>query len=126
MTVGYQFVPNFQYITAITNAFPCVVTFTTNHNFVLGNLVSFRTSKPDGMPQLNQVTGRVVALTADTVSVDVDTRDLGTFVYPSTATTPPILVSVGSGLIPNSNDPLLIQNPATITLAAAFDNEPVD
>lgn len=109
-------VPGFFYINAITNDFPCVVTFTADHDYKVGQYISFRVEKVYGMFQINNMRGKVLALTSDSVTVDIDTRGFGTFVYPvSGDNTPPVTVPAGSGTVPSDYV-------ATVTLADVFDN----
>jgi len=88
-------------ITDITQAIKAVVTFTEAPTFSIGEIISFRTSKADGMYGLiNNQRARVLEVSGDTVTVDLNTLGYGSFVYPSPALTPPMAVPSASGIIP--------------------------
>jgi hypothetical protein len=113
------FYPPAQYISNITNAQQAVVTFTTNHMFTLGEIVSFRVSKPYGMIQMNNISSRVISLSADTITIEVDTLNFNVFIYPPSGLVvyPAMAVPAGSGVVPNSFV-------AMTNLEDAFDNLP--
>jgi len=113
---GANFIPNLQYISNITQAFPAVVTFTTNHNFIVGEWISFRIPPPNGMIQLNNQKALIVAITPTTVSINVDTKQFYAFIMVSDPQVPCVAVPAGSGIPPGT---------AYVTLEDAFDNEPV-
>lgn len=118
MTVGYEFIPRWRYITAITLGVSTVITFSTDHGYVDGEIISFRISKPYGTTELNNVQARVISHTDDTVTIDVQSSFFTPFVYPVAGdNTPPTAVPSASGIIPNST-------PATVVLTDVFDNRP--
>lgn len=114
--VPYEFIPNLQYILDITQASPAVVTFTTNHNFTLGEWISFRVPPPNGMIQLNNQKALIIDLTPDTVTIQVDTLQFYPFIYVQDPQYPCIAVPAGSGIPPGTG---------TVTLEDAFDNQPL-
>lgn len=102
-------------ISDITEALNAVVTFTEEPTFTVGEIISFRTSKADGMYELmNNQSARVLEVSGDTVTVDLNTLGYGAFVYPSPALTPPMAVPSSSGIIPGLY-------PATMNLLDSFD-----
>jgi len=112
------FTPQLQYITAITLGRPTVVEFLDDHDYVLGEIVSFRISQPFGTTQLNNQQSTVINTTHNTITVDIDSTYYTPFVYPVTGLVdPPITVPAGSGI-----EPYII--PATVTLKCPFDNKP--
>lgn len=116
--MGYRIYPQLAYINAITNQNEAVVTFTSNHDFVLGQIVSFNVTPAFGMFEIQGKKGKVIALTSDTITVDINTTTWNAFNYLALndpGTTPPTCVPVSSGVIPN-------QYPETINLQDAFDN----
>lgn len=113
---GANFIPNLQYITDITQAFPAVVTFLDNHNFTIAEWISFRIPPRNGMIQLNNQKGLILSTTPTTVTIDVDTTNFYAFIYVQDRQFPCIAVPVGSGII---------QGTTVVTLEDAFDNEPV-
>lgn len=116
-----QFYPRLAYINAVTNAQQAVVTFTADHDFTLGEIVSFRCSSQFGMVQINNLKGKVVAKTDDTITVDIDTTNWDAFDYSvlnNAGTTPPVCVPCCSGVVPGSN-------PSATNLLDTFDNRRV-
>lgn len=117
--MAHAIYPKLVYINAITNAQQAVATFTEDHDFTLGEIVSFRVTPAFGMFQINNKRGRVLALTSDTITVDIDTTNWDAFDYSALdtdGTTPPVCVPSSSWIVPNTN------NPVQINQAAAFDN----
>lgn len=113
--LGANFIPNLQYITNITQAQQAVVTFENDTNFTLGEWISFRIPPPNGMIQLNNQKARIIDLTPNTVTIDLDTLQFYPFISFSDPQTPCVAVPAGSGIPPNSG---------YVTLEDAFDNEP--
>lgn len=113
---GTEFVPNLQYITDITQAKPAVVTFSGNHNFTLGEWISFRVPPANGMIQLNNQKALIIALTATTVTIAVDSLQFYPFIYVQDPQVPCVAVPAGSGIPPGTG---------TVTLEDAFDNQPL-
>ena len=113
---GTEFIPNLQYISNITQASPAVVTFTTNHNFTLGEWISFRVPPPNGMIQLNNQKARIIDLTPNTVTIAVDSLQFYPFIYVTNGQIPCVAVPAGSGIPPGT---------AFVTLEDAFDNQPL-
>jgi hypothetical protein len=113
---GADFIPNLQYITNITQAFPAVVTFLDNTNFTVAEWISFRVPPPNGMIQLNNQKAQIISLTPNTVTIAVDTTNFYPFIYVQDPQVPCVAVPAGSGII---------QGTTTVTLEDAFDNQPV-
>lgn len=113
---GSEFIPNLQYISNITQASPAVVTFTTNHNFTLGEWISFRIPPPNGMIQLNNQKALIISLTPNTVTIAVDSLQFYPFIYVQDPQVPCVAVPAGSGIPPGTG---------TVTLEDAFDNQPL-
>ena len=113
---GTEFIPNLQYITDITQASPAVVTFEDDHNFTLGEWISFRIPPPNGMIQLNNQKARIIDLTSTTVTIAVDSLQFYPFIFVEDPQIPCVAVPAGSGIIPGTN---------VVTLEDAFDNQPL-
>lgn len=113
---GSDFIPNLQYITNITQAVQAVVTFSENHDFTLSEWISFRVPQANGMIQLNNQKGLIVALTPNTVTIDVDSLQFYPFIYVQNGQIPCVAVPAGSGFPAGS---------VTVTLEDAFDNVPL-
>lgn len=114
-----MFVPPLRYITAITRAPNCVVTFSEEHFFKLGSIITIKTSKPYGMVEINNLSSRIIDLSSDTVTLEIDTSNFTEFIYPPTDVVQVVAVAVpsGSGIIP-------YEYPPTVTLRDVFDNLP--
>lgn len=113
---GADFIPNLQYITNITQAYPAVVTFLNDTNFTIAEWISFRIPPPNGMIQLNNQKAQIISLTPNTATIDVDTRNFYPFIYVQDPQVPCVAVPAGSGII---------QGTTMVTLEDAFDNRPV-
>lgn len=113
---GSDFIPNLQYIVDITQASPCVVTFEGNHNFTVAEWIGFRVPPANGMIQLNNQKAKIISITPTTVTINLDTLNFFPFIYAQDPQIPCIAVPVGSGIISGTT---------AITLADAFDNNPV-
>lgn len=101
--------PKKAFINDVTNAQLAVVTFTEDHDFTIGENVSFRVTKDFGMYQLNNLRGKVIAKTDDTITVNIDTSTWDAFDYSlidTAGTTPPICVPSSSGVIENIDTPM--------------------
>lgn len=110
--------PQKAFINALTNAQQAVATFTVDHDFTLGEIVSFRVTRSFGMFQINRRRGTVVALTSDTITVTIDSSDWDAFDFSALddpGTTPPMCVPCCSTRIPGSEPP-------QIAINDAFDN----
>lgn len=113
------FVPSVIDIIGINNAQTATITFATDHNFFLGEIISLRSSQPYGMFEINNKQAKIISLTSDTITVDLDTLRFNAFVYPPVGTVQQVaqVVPSASGIIPG-------QYVATVTLEDAFDNVP--
>lgn len=91
------YIPELCYITAITKASSAVITTSINHNFVVGQEVGFTVPSAWGMTQIDSETylkssngipqqAYVTAVTANTITVNVDSTGFTTFAYPTSAT----------------------------------------
>ncbi len=116
MSAGYEFVPRYRFIVDITNAQYAVVAFSADHNFVDGEIVSFRVTPPFGMSEMNNLQTQVLSHTDDTITVNIDSSFWTPFIYPvSGKVTPPVCVPSAAGLIPGLYTP-------TVNLQDCFDN----
>lgn len=116
-----QIYPQKALINSITTAQECVTGFTADHDFTVGEIVSFRVTKNFGMFQINNKKGIVLSKTDDTITVNIDTSDWDAFDYSlldTAGTTPPMCVPCCSTRIPGSNPP-------EVNIRDAFDNRKV-
>lgn len=115
-----QFYPRIAYISGITNAVQAEVTFTEDHTFTEGEIVSFRVIPPFGMVEINFKRGKVVAMTDNTITVNIDSQTWTPFTYAAfntLGTTPPTCLPSSSGVVTNSALP-------QTNLLDTFDNRP--
>ena len=114
-----EFIPRLAYIEDITQAQNAVVTFTEDHTFYLHELISLRVSQAYGMKEINEKRGKVIALSSDTVTLDIDSSNFTAFSVPGSliGTTPPVAVPSSSGVNLTAYSPTMI-------LDDAFDNRP--
>lgn len=122
--VTNQIYPQKAYINAIAVASDptqATVTFTADHDFTIGEIVSFRVRSQFGMYQINNLKGVVLATTSDTITVDIDVSGWDAFDYSAlntSGTTPPVCVPCCSTKVPGSDPP-------TVNINDAFDNRRV-
>jgi hypothetical protein len=91
-------------ITAITNAFPMVVTVSDTIGYVVGMEVRFLIPEEFGMQQLNDVqSAQVIDKTSNTLTINLDSTHFGVFAYPGVLPHSYSLPTV----IPNSSGPYL-------------------
>ena len=114
-----QFTPRRFMISGISNAQYAVVTFTENHDYIVNEIIGLRVSKPYSMVEINNKEAKVLAITDNTVTVDVDSSNFNPFVIPASVigTSPPCAVPSASGV--DLHSPI----PRTV-LEAAFDHRP--
>ncbi len=112
-----SFVPKFYYLTMISNGQLAVVTTEEDHDYVIGQIVSFRVTAPYGMTQINNKQARILDIpSSNTFTIELDTTFYNPFIYPvSGRNTPPVVVPAASGISPTIY-------PKTIILDDAFDN----
>ena len=111
---GVTGVPAFRFVTNITNQLQAVVTTSEDHTYTIGEVVSFRTSKPYGMVEINNRSGKILSVTANTLTVDIETTNFTPFINAGeNFQFPALVVPSCSSVIPGSN-------PATINLLDAF------
>jgi len=90
------YIPQACVITAVTKASSAVITTSTNHNFVVGQEVGFTVPSQWGMTQLDSAVylqtsngipqqAYVTAVTANTVTVNINSTGFTTFAYPTSA-----------------------------------------
>ncbi len=113
-----QFYPRYAEIESITNALNALVTFTEDHDFTPGEIVSFRVGKPFVMFQINNKRARVLSITEDTITIELDTSTWGIFSLDNLnepGTSPPVCIPSSSSVIPFEQNP-------SVNIEDAFDN----
>lgn len=92
------FAPREQIITGISQANPCVVQLSETHDFVVGSVVRIVVPAAYGMIQLNDVQATVTAITATSITLNLDSTAFTAFAYPTSAayrTSFPLVVPMG-------------------------------
>lgn len=126
-----RFYPRWRWISSITQATQAVVSFTANNDFTPGEMVSFRVPSQFGMDEMNNVQARVLSVTnsstASSITLDLDTSGFTAFAFPTSAiaaagVSPAVCVPAGAGVVPDSTNTSLVQQPPGTNLRAAFDN----
>jgi len=82
--------PRFLYITGISQASQAVVTVSTEHNYVVGELVTFNVPSSFGMSEITGLTGKIVAVTAYTMTVNIDSSNFTAFAFPASTGVPTV------------------------------------
>ncbi len=86
-------IPQFLLISAITNAYPMVVTVTEANGYVVGQLAYFSIPSSYGMFQLNALIGDIVAVNGLNLSFNIDSSLFDIFVIPSASAEQPASLS---------------------------------
>lgn len=112
------FYPSYSIITGITLGQTTVISFSEEHDFTDGEVVSLRVSKPFGTVELNNQQATISSTTDTTITLPIVSATYTPFVnaglyVPSFA----MVVPAGSGIIPNS---FL----TSVNLEDAFDHKP--
>lgn len=87
-------------ISSVTQAYPAVLTTSTNHGYPIGVMVTFFIPTYFGMVQLNGNNVQVINATANTLTLNIDTRSFTPFAAPfplPNAYTNPSVIPNGSG-----------------------------
>lgn len=104
---GTIFIPSSLEITAITKAYPMVVTVQSNssqvNTYIAGMLVRLFIPYTYGMFQANGLTGKVLTVSPTQLSLDIDSSNFDTFSIPPTGEQPASLSPAGSQNLQYSN-----------------------
>lgn len=112
------FYPRYSKISAITNSTEALVTFTENHDFTPGEIVSFRVGQAFGMSEINNKRAKVLIKTDDTIIVNIDSSTWAPFSLANLnqpSTSPPVCVPSSSSVVPFEENPM-------VNIEDAFDN----
>jgi hypothetical protein len=88
------FYPTRRTISIISKAASAVVTMTVNHGYSVGQNVRFVVPASYGMTQINGLLGVITAVTASTITVNINSTAFTTFAWPTTAQGPFALAEV--------------------------------
>jgi len=79
------YTPYRRWITLITAANPAVITVSVAHNYVVGDKIRVHVPTEFGMTQMNGLLATVTAVTASTITTDIDSSAFTAFAYPTSA-----------------------------------------
>lgn len=82
------FYPKRRFVSKITAASPAVVTTTVGHGYTVGQKVRLQVPAVYGMTQMNQLTATITAISASTITTDIDASAFTAFAWPLTAGVP--------------------------------------
>ncbi len=83
-----MFTPSNRNIANITQASSAVVTTLVDHNYAVGQAVTFSVDSDSGMTQINGLIGNITAVTTSTFTVDIDSSGFTAFKFPLPAIAP--------------------------------------
>lgn len=89
-----QFYPRKRTVSGITQAGAAVITMTVAHGYTAGQAVRIRVPAAYGMTEMNNLIGNITAVTAGTITVDIDSTAFTAFAFPLTAAVPFSLAEV--------------------------------
>jgi len=118
--------PAVRYITNISQASQAVVTFSVDHNYVVGQKIQLNVPAPFGMVEADNVVGKVVAISSanNTVTLDVDSSAFSAFAFPASSGYPdsfPIASPIGqNGVNPPAGSPNAGYNMAIAYQSGSF------
>ena len=75
--------PAMRIITSITNANPAIVTTTSDHNYLTGEIIRLIIPEGFGMTQADGLFGEITDTGDTTFTIDIDTTTFDTFAVPS-------------------------------------------
>lgn len=107
------FYPTRRFIVNITQAAQAVITTSVNHAYTVGQQVRMNVSAPYGMVEMDGLTGNIVAITASTFTVDIDSSAFTAFTFPLAASIPfsqAIVDPVGETANANISNPNLLDD----------------
>lgn len=109
------------FVCEISNIAPgqeTVITTSINHEFVVGNQVRIFMPPRWGMAEIDGKTGLILAVTGDTLTVNIDSLNFTPFTTPANITDYPQVIPVG-----DQNTGYTIQNgeqPAQLVIPGSF------
>lgn len=115
------FYPRYSQISDITNDVQATITFTEEHDFTPGEVVSFRVGPQFGMNEINNKKARVLITTDDSITVGLNSQYWTPFTLANLnqpGTSPTICVPSASSVVPFQENP-------SVNLEDSFDNRRV-
>lgn len=106
---GTIFIPSSLTITGITKSFPMVVTISVNvvteaNTYIPGMLVRLLIPYDYGMFQANGLTGQIIEVDDDEITLNIDSTNFDTFTVPEDGEQPASLSPSGSRNLTYSNE----------------------
>lgn len=80
-----RYLPTRRWITAITAANPAVITTSVAHGYNVGDRITVHVPAQFGMVEMEGLTGIVTAVTASTITTDINSAAFTAFAYPTSA-----------------------------------------
>ena len=80
--------PGARFITNITAASSAVVSFSVDHSYKVGDVIYFRVPSDFGMVEMDGLEGKISAVTANTITVGIDSSGFTAFAFPLAANIP--------------------------------------
>ena len=103
--------PAFLFVTQISQALQAVVRVSTAHRYVVGMKVHFSVPSSFGMREIDQLTGTIVAVTAYTFTVDINSSGFTAFAFPLSTASPtaPLFATVAPAGQSTQQNPTTLQ-----------------
>lgn len=80
-----RYLPRRRWITGITAANPAVITTSIDHGYAVGSRITIHVPADFGMSEMEGLTATVTAVTASTITTDIDASGFTAFAYPTSA-----------------------------------------
>lgn len=80
--------PRWRFVANITAANPAVITTTVSHGYTVGQKIRIYVPSDYGMTQINGLQGTITAVTASTITTDIDASSFTSFAWPAVANYP--------------------------------------
>ena len=91
-----NYIPAVENISAVSIAYKAIITTSTNHDYKVGNTITFIIPSEFGMRELDGLIANISATSSDTITTDINTLEFTPFITPATVSTPAQVVPVGS------------------------------
>jgi len=82
----HRYFPRRRWITTITAAAAAVITTSIDHGYAVGSRITVHVPTGFGMTQMEGLTGEVTAVTASTITTDINSAAFTAFAWPTSAT----------------------------------------
>lgn len=104
------YAPRNRFVTNISQAASAVITLSVAHEYVVGEIVKFKVPAEFGMTEIDGVQGQITAVTASTVTVDIDSSGFTAFAFPASAA-----IGTFAQMYPVGQDSSIVSAPFTNT-----------